>query len=87
MDTYQSGTGNGKVSPLPKVEGLDESILNKYEFASRKLYESTSLQADEWRSGSYPNLPGDIDRLPIPGGMYKGFWYWDSSKAFGMLLK
>lgn len=69
---------NKEVFILPEVEGLDENILNKYFFACEQLGQTCCRDAGEWRNGSYPDLPVDIDKLPIPGGMYRGFWYWDS---------
>jgi hypothetical protein len=62
----------------PQVWGLDSGIISKYEYARGEVYNTCTRPASDWRNGSYPNLPSDIERLPIPGGGYQGIWYWDS---------
>lgn len=62
----------------PRVWGLDPSIIAKYERSATELFKICTFPAQEWRNHSYPELPAGINRLPVPGGQYKGFWYWDS---------
>jgi hypothetical protein len=63
---------------IPEIWGLDNSTIEKYNFARKNLFEICTKNTDEWRKGSYPELPKHIKRLPVPGGGYTGFWYWDS---------
>ena len=67
-----------RASQPPEVWGLDKSIITKFDFDRDNLLKQCSLDAQEWRSKAYPNLPADIHRLPIPSAHYPGIWYWDS---------